>query len=318
MPSDRGWCIFVVWVVICEALLFQYHDLHLFSIQRPTPQSFLNLTKETQKPSNERIVIRAPDTPHIQAMVPKRDLSETWITECRHHLCNPHQEPAKVYTCDASKREWKLTFCSPICPIENSDELEQENRPLQHSHPSWFGSIERGLKLVGSPQGSWNINPSHPRLMGNVIWTDSCNEVRNQLASTNYFERYNRTGFIICGTVGLTFENIQDLSDDRVGFFIAPSTWVYDGLRGNKSLNHVESARVRVLVSGVDAELWKPEQQDYVYRSSGAVPKVLIYIKNFKDDSIIKRTTALLTQRGCEVVQVVYGSYGMESFRQYL
>jgi len=248
----------------------------------------------------------------------KGTLSECWLEECQHHLCTPHHRPAEFYMCNPGNREWKITFLNNHFPAPAGDtsrpEVESSNTDGS-GHVGWASSIIRGFRSLNLKPGSWNVNPSHMNMLGDVIWTQGCTGSREALNRLGWFQAHR--GFIICGAVDVTFENRDDLADPQVGFFIAPSTWVADALRGEKTFNYVEEARIRVLVSGVDVHFFKPSHEDYEKRRLGR-PMAVVYVKNFAKPDLVSQVKNSLSARDWDVQQINYGSYNLAQFRDTL
>jgi hypothetical protein len=245
-------------------------------------------------------------------------MSECWLEACKHHLCSPHQRPADFYLCDLAVREWKISFLNGYFPVADSNtsvpNLPHEPDTTGAGHKGWAGSIRRGLRDLNMTEGTWNVNPSHMRHLGDVVWVEGCEAARKILHERSFFER--RRGFLLCGPIGLDFMSKDDLTDDNVGFFVVPSTWVVDGVRGKGSLNYNESARIRVLVSGVDVNYWKPEPEDIVARVR--TKSVVLFVKNFREEKVIETTSRILKQDGWKIVKITYGDYSSDTFRDAL
>lgn len=241
---------------------------------------------------------------------------EGWLGRCQHHLCTPHQQPARYYLCDANNRTWSLTFLAGNhWPNNEGPRLPKAKEYA--GHRGWSGSVVRGLTTLGNDVGSWNYNPSHLDMLNDVIWTDNCPRARSAVRSGEA----RRTKFVVCGPVGTTWENKEDFTDPSTGFLIAPSSWVADRFRG-------ENVRIRILVSGVDPEFFKPTvqaersaTQNYTVQPGKSV---VLYLKvagghGFRlEDPFVQETRATLVREGWNVIPIVYGDYNEDEWRSAL
>jgi len=242
---------------------------------------------------------------------------EAWLSRCQHHLCTPYQQPAWYYLCNASNRAWSLTFIAGgYWPVDKGPRVERADEPV--GHESWAGSIIRGLRALGSEAGIWNYNPSHVDMLNDVLWTDNCPGAREALRNGSA----GRTKFIICGAVGTTFQNSEDYLDPAVGFMVVPSTWVADPFRG-------QSVSIRVLVSGVDEEFFKPSVPR---KSTAAQPHVLkpgksviLYLKTAGEhgygdinNPFVQEVNNALLNDGWTVIPIVYNLYSKVEWRDAL
>ena len=243
---------------------------------------------------------------------------EAWLSKCQHHLCTPNQQPAWYYLCDARKRTWSLTFIAGgHWPSDEGPRVERADEAL--GHIGWTGSIIRGLRALKNESGSWNYNPSHSDMLNDVLWTDNCPRAREALRSG----LAGRAKFIICGAIGTTFENAEDYTDPNVGFTIVPSSNVADPFRGQR-------IPIRVLVSGVDEEFFKPTSLEKVgtskqTRGVKSGKTVVLYLKTAGaygygevSHPLVQEVNKTLVNEGWTVIPIVYGKYNKTEWKSAL
>jgi hypothetical protein len=232
-----------------------------------------------------------------------------WLQRCKHHLCTPHQQPAWYYTCNVQHRKWSLTFLAGGHWPSNEGPREQQTEPV--GHIGWSGSILRGLSALNLETGSWNYNPSHINMLNDVIWTDNCVTAHAAMRS----DEANRAKFVVCGAVGVTFEDKSDLSPE-VGFFIVPSPWVADRFRRQR-------VPIRVLVSGVDQKFFKPSVIGKNGSTSYKVKpgkNIVLYLKQPINHAhpMVESVTTTLDSHGWQVSVILYGEYSLELWKDAL
>eukprot|EP00656_Telonema_subtile_P035879 TRINITY_DN39830_c0_g1_i2.p1 TRINITY_DN39830_c0_g1~~TRINITY_DN39830_c0_g1_i2.p1 ORF type:complete len:384 (+),score=72.97 TRINITY_DN39830_c0_g1_i2:92-1243(+) len=237
--------------------------------------------------------------------------SDDWLQKCQHHLCTPHQQPASYYTCNLSDRNWSLSFVQGTYgwPSNKGAEVESHPNPT-FVHQGWASSIFRGLKDLGPEAGAWNVETSHEKFLGDVIWTANCPRARQAIR-----EKKVNSKFVICGAVGSTFQDPKEVVDPRLGFYIAPSPWVADELRNDPSYPP-NSVRARVLVSGVDTAYWAPTKAKEEKKKKKTV---VLYRKGKSGDAQgASEVVATLETKGWRVTQVTYGSYTAKRWKELL
>ena len=227
---------------------------------------------------------------------------ESWLSRCQHHLCTPNQQPAWYYLCDATNRTWSLTFLAgEHWPANTGVRVQNANEPVGHA--SWSGSVIRGLKKLGSEgcdPGNWNYNPSHTDMLNDIIWTDNCTRARKAVRSGVA----HRTKFVVCGAVGTTWQNPEDFTDPNTGFIIAPSSWVADRFRGQR-------VPVRILVSGVDSEFYKPSMN----ANKGADLVIYMKTKFSLVHPFVQSVNTTFVEKGWNVLPIVYGNYDRDVWK---